>query len=85
MSKVLFLNTPANGHVNPTLGLVNELVKQGEEVIYFCSEEYKERIEKAGAIFKSYGENQIFSKNKRNISGNVNINDNMLNRINRSP
>jgi len=34
MSKVLFLNTPANGHINPTLGLINGLVKQGEEVIY---------------------------------------------------
>jgi len=81
MSKVLFLNTPADGHINPTLGLVNGLVKQGEEVIYFCTEEYRERIEKAGAIFKSYGENPNFLKGKLNVSGNVNVDD-YLNLIN---
>jgi len=74
MSKVLFLNIPGNGHVNPTLGLVNGLVEQGEEVIYFCSEDYRERIENAGAIFKSYGEKPFFEKNKH-IPGNVNIDD----------
>ncbi len=73
MSKILFLNTPANGHVNPTLGLVNELVKHGEEVVYFCTDEYKERIEKTGAIFKTYGKNPIFLTSKLNISGNINI------------
>ena len=50
MSKVLFLSIPGNGHVNPTLGLVDGLVKQGEEVIYFSSEEFRERIENTGAI-----------------------------------
>jgi len=70
MSKVLFLITPTNGHVNPTLGLVNELVKQGEEVIYFCTDEYKERIEKTGAIFKSYSEDLT---SKPNIPGDANI------------
>ncbi|MDN5284890.1 MAG: glycosyltransferase, family [Mucilaginibacter sp.] len=56
MSKVLFLSAPAHGNVNPTLGLVNELVKQGEEVIYFSSVEFREKIETTGAIFKSYNE-----------------------------
>ena len=81
MSKVLFLNIPGNGHVNPTLGLVNGLVEQGEEVIYFCLEDYRERIENAGAIFKSYGEKPFFEKNKH-IPGNVNIDD-FLNFINK--
>lgn len=54
MSKILFLNISAYGHVNPTLGLVNELVNQGNEVIYFSSEEFKEKIESAGAVFKTY-------------------------------
>jgi MGT family glycosyltransferase len=56
MSKVLFLSMPAHGNVNPTLGLVSELVKQGEEVIYFCSDAFKQKIEATGAIFKSYNE-----------------------------
>lgn len=37
MSKVLFLNIPSHGHINPTLGLVNELHKQGEEITYFLT------------------------------------------------
>lgn len=56
MAKVLFLNVPSHGHVNPTIGLVNELVKQGEEVIYFSSDEFKEKIEFTGAVYKSYNE-----------------------------
>lgn len=55
MSKILILNISAYGHVNPTLGLVNELVNQGNEVIYFSSEEFREKIERAGAVFKTYG------------------------------
>jgi MGT family glycosyltransferase len=63
MSKVLFLSIPSHGHVNPTIGLVSELIKQGEEVIYFCSEEFREKIEKTGAIYKSYIEDlNIFQK-----------------------
>lgn len=54
MSKILFLNISAYGHVNPTLGLVNELVNQENEVIYFSSEEFREKIEKSGAVFKTY-------------------------------
>lgn len=67
MSKVLFLSVPAHGHVNPTLGLVNELIKQGEEITYFCEENFREKIEKTGAKFKSYRVKAI----KRNISKNM--------------
>jgi MGT family glycosyltransferase len=81
MSKVLFLNIPAHGHVNPTLGLVDELVRQGEEVTYFCSEEFREKIEKTGAIFKSYGEKSNLFKSKHSMSQDINI-DGLLNRIN---
>ncbi len=56
MSKVLFLNIPAHGHVNPTLGIVDELIKEGENVVYFCTDEFKDKIEKTGAIFMSYGD-----------------------------
>lgn len=56
MSKVLLLSVPSHGHVNPTLGLVNELVKNGEEVVYFSSIDFKEKIEEAGATFKCYCE-----------------------------
>jgi UDP:flavonoid glycosyltransferase YjiC (YdhE family) len=54
MSKVLFLSVPSHGHVNPTLGLVSELIKQGEEITYFSSQDFKEKIESTGAVFRSY-------------------------------
>jgi MGT family glycosyltransferase len=54
MSNVLFLAAPSHGHVNPTLGLVHELVRRGEHVTYFASPPFKERIEAAGATFKAY-------------------------------
>ncbi|PKJ52546.1 macrolide family glycosyltransferase [Bacillus sp. SN10] len=54
MAKVLMFNFPGEGHVNPTLALIEELVKRGEEVIYYCVEEYKGKIEKTGASFRPY-------------------------------
>jgi MGT family glycosyltransferase len=67
MSKVLFLSVPAHGNINPTLGLVSELVKQGEEVTYFASDEFKDTIETTGAIYKAYIEDMdMFKSNKDN-------------------
>ncbi len=54
MSDVLFLASPSHGHVNPTLGLVAELVRRGERVTYFASEPFRERVEATGAAFKAY-------------------------------
>ncbi|MBY0091676.1 glycosyl transferase [Priestia aryabhattai] len=54
MGKVLFFNFPGEGHINPTIPLVEELIKQGEEVVYYCVEEYKIKIEKTGALFRPY-------------------------------
>ncbi|WP_270566772.1 macrolide family glycosyltransferase [Clostridium beijerinckii] len=71
MSKVLFLSIPAHGHINPTLGLVNELVKQGEEITYFCSEDFKEKIEKTGAKFKSYRVELSLFKRKHKTSSDM--------------
>jgi len=54
MTKVLFLNVTTHGHVNPSLGLVDELSKRGVEVVYFSSEEFREKIEAAGAVYRPY-------------------------------
>ena len=54
MSKVLFLSVPSHGHINPTIGLVSELVKNGDEVIYFATEAFREKIEASGATYKQY-------------------------------
>lgn len=37
------------------MGLAKELVKKGEEVIYYCTDSFKEKIESSGAVFRSYG------------------------------
>lgn len=81
MSKVLFLSIPAHGHINPTLGLVNELVKQGEEITYFCSEDFKEKIEKTGAKFKSYRVELSLFKRKHKTSSDMGA-DKLLDYIN---
>ncbi|MBE7128961.1 macrolide family glycosyltransferase [Bacillus mycoides] len=54
MAKVLICNFPGEGHVNPTIALVEELIKRGEEVIYYCVEEYRSKIENTGALFRPY-------------------------------
>ena len=54
MTKVLFLNVTTHGHVNPSLGLVKELTERGVEIVYFSSEEFREKIEVAGAAYRPY-------------------------------
>lgn len=54
MSKVLVFNFPGEGHINPTIALVEELIQRGEEVIYYCVEEYRKKIEKTKATFRAY-------------------------------
>src|SRR5438270_4843977 len=53
MSKVLFFNLPALGHTYPTLPLVAELVRRGEQVVYYSSPAFQHDVEQAGAIFRN--------------------------------
>lgn len=53
MSRVLFFNIPAYGHTYPTLPLVTELVRRGEQVIYYSSTAFQRSIEQTGAIFRN--------------------------------
>lgn len=59
MSKIVFLGTPAHGHVNPTLPVVQELVRRGETVVYYNNEEFRLQIEQAGALFRPYPETEM--------------------------
>ncbi|MCV3214048.1 hypothetical protein OGM63_11075 [Plectonema radiosum NIES-515] len=54
MSNIVFFNVPAWSHINSTLGIVQELVRRGEQVDYYCieDEELRHPIEKAGAQFQ---------------------------------
>ncbi|NDJ62371.1 MAG: glycosyl transferase [Chloroflexi bacterium] len=54
MSKTIFFNIPAHGHINPTLAVVAELARRGEQVIYYNSEAYRDKISAAGVEFRPY-------------------------------
>jgi len=54
MAKYVFLNVPARGHVNPTLAVAQELVRRGQEVSYYLTEEFRAVVEATGAVFQPY-------------------------------
>ncbi|MFD0677976.1 MULTISPECIES: macrolide family glycosyltransferase [unclassified Paenibacillus] len=49
MARVLLINGGSEGHINPTLGVVQELIRRGEEVVYFIAEQFRDRVEPTGA------------------------------------
>jgi MGT family glycosyltransferase len=49
MARVLFINGGSEGHINPTLGVVQELIRRGEEVVYLTAEQFRDRVEPTGA------------------------------------
>lgn len=51
MADILFFCIPAHGHTNPTLQVVEELVRRGHRVRYFSFEMMREKIEAAGAEY----------------------------------
>ncbi|OKP96084.1 macrolide family glycosyltransferase [Paenibacillus sp. P46E] len=76
MARVLFINGGSEGHINPTIGIVQELILRGEEVVYFCVEAYRERMEKTGASVRTFDDQKFI---KAFISGGR---DYVLERIN---
>lgn len=76
MMRVLFINTGSEGHVNPTIGVVQELISRGEEVVYFTIEAFRERIEETGATVRTIDSEQFI---RAFISGGRNY---VLERIN---
>ena len=49
MSRIAFFCIPAWGHTNPTVEVVRELTKQGHTVRYYSFEEFRDKLESAGA------------------------------------
>ena len=54
MRKTIFLNFPTHGCINSLLATARELVNRGEKVIYYCTEEFRNKIEQTGAEFRPY-------------------------------
>ncbi|MGG1481166.1 macrolide family glycosyltransferase [Bacillus smithii] len=76
MARVLFINGGSEGHINPTIGVVQELISRGEEVVYFTIEAFRERIEKTGATVRTFDGQKFI---KAFLSGGRNY---LLERIN---
>ncbi len=76
MARVLFINGGSEGHINPTIGVVQELISRGEEVVYFSIEAFRERMERTGASVRTFDDQKFI---KAFISGGR---DYLLERIN---
>ncbi|MBQ5780743.1 MAG: hypothetical protein IIW10_02195 [Spirochaetaceae bacterium] len=59
MSKIVFFSIPAHGHINPTLGVVKELVSRGHSVWYYSYNIMKEKILSTGATFVSCDDHNL--------------------------
>lgn len=70
MARVLFINGGSEGHINPTLGVVQELISRGEEVVYFAVEDFRGRIETTGATVRTFDAQKFI---KAFISGGRNF------------
>lgn len=64
--KILFVNLPYHGHVLPTIGLVQELVKAGHQVTYLMPCDWKDKIADSGADFLGYENSPKLDKQIRN-------------------
>lgn len=56
MSKLIYFGIDLHGHINVSLGLIRALVEKGEEVLYYSSDVFREKIEATGAQFRNYGD-----------------------------
>jgi len=54
MTKILMINIPMHGHVNPTIALTKELVDRGYDVTYLINEEFRKKIAPTGANLITY-------------------------------
>lgn len=54
MTKILMINIPMHGHVNPTIALTKELVDRGHDVTYLINKEFRKKIAPTGANIITY-------------------------------
>lgn len=64
--KILFINLPYHGHVIPTIGLVQALVRAGHRVTYLMPHDWSQRIADSGADFLGYENSPKLDRQIRN-------------------
>jgi len=52
LARVLFINGGSEGHVNPTIGVVQELISRGEEVVYFSIEDFENVLKRREPMYE---------------------------------
>ena len=64
--EILFINLPYYGHVVPTIGLVQELVKRGCDVTYLMPFGWEDKVAESGAKFLGYKDHRQLSEQIKN-------------------
>ena len=64
--KILFINLPYQGHVIPTIGIVQELIKRGCDVTYLMPFDWEEKVKESGAEFVGYDNHKKLSEQMKN-------------------
>jgi MGT family glycosyltransferase len=54
MGPIVYFSLPAHGHINPTLPVIRELVRRGQPVVYYSTEQFRRAIQDTGATFRAY-------------------------------
>lgn len=54
MAKALFFSLPLHGHTNPSLPLVRELVRRGDDVTYYSADAFAAKVAETGARYRPY-------------------------------
>ncbi|MGB7759352.1 MAG: macrolide family glycosyltransferase [Bryobacteraceae bacterium] len=54
MGRIVYFSFPAHGHINPTLPVFRELVRRGQQVVYYGTEQFQQVIRDTGALFCPY-------------------------------
>lgn len=55
MGTAVFFNLPgATGHINPSLGIVSELIRSGERVVYYAGPDSHDKLAALGAVPRQY-------------------------------
>jgi len=54
MGRIVYFSFPVQGHINPTLSVIQELVHQQQQVVYYSTETFRDVIRQTGAQFRPY-------------------------------
>ncbi len=61
MAKVLFINPGSAGHVNPTVAVCKTLVEKGEEVVYYATDKFTDRLQDIGVEIRTFNSDDMMA------------------------